>query len=168
MMNDMMPGMMLAMGFIGLLVVIVLILGLQHWASTCFPDARQTDNEQIRDPTAAHLRISIFRTRCPRRRIPRPAGFPGLRAVPLAGAGPEHDGAESRRSLGTAGWRISELRALLRGAQIIGSYLGRPVARRMVDQSERHGAGQRHAVRGLSSRRPPNAERRSRRHNRVA
>jgi tellurite resistance protein TehA-like permease len=41
----MMPGMMWGMGLIWLLVVVVLLLRWPRSSSTCFPDAREIDNE---------------------------------------------------------------------------------------------------------------------------
>src|SRR3984893_14520921 len=127
MMDGMMPGMML--GLLGLLVVIALVLSAAALISnTCAPEMRGTDYEQIGDHRTGNLRILVFRSRRGRR-IPRPAGFPDLRAVPLARARPEHDGDKFGRPLGTQGRGTIKLRPLLRCAEIFRHYLGRPRAR---------------------------------------
>ena len=84
MMDGMMSGMMLAMKLTWLLVAVVLILSAATLVKYLAPETRETDDEQIPDRSAGDRCISVFRSGRAWRRRARSAGFPSLRAVPLA------------------------------------------------------------------------------------
>src|SRR5436853_5122067 len=116
MMDGMMPGMMWAMGFVWLLVIIVLILAASSSRQIFALLTPETGNEEVGNSCAGDNCVALAGPRPTRRCGARSAGLQGLRTMPLARTRSEHDRTKSRRPLGPEGGWTVELRTLLRGA----------------------------------------------------
>src|SRR6185437_5905238 len=99
------------------------------------------NHERLCNDIACGRRARIAGARTERQPDARAEGLSSLRTVPLARARPQQDRAKPRKSLGSQGGRLAELRTLLRCPQVVRNHLGRPLARRLVDRSAADGAG---------------------------